>query len=497
MPPAVTSSAAALRDTAALHALESRAAVVLGDDYALMQRAGQAVWRYLLQHWPRAQRIVVACGPGNNGGDGYVLARHAREAGRDVQVIRTQPPSSALAQRACSEYESAGGQVDTFGSALPDYDLLVDALLGIGLSRAPDGALAALIDVIDARQEPVLALDVPSGVDADRGCVPGRAIHATRTLQLIAAHPGLATGAALDHVSVCDLDTLDLDDGLLQAMPVSAHLLRADAIASWLPQRRRDSHKGNNGHVLCVGGDHGSGGAIVLCAEAALRSGAGLVSIATRAEHVSALLARCPEAMTHALDSAAGLDALATRADVIAIGPGLGRQAWGRDLLARSLAAGKPLLLDADALNLLASQTRGLPPDTILTPHPGEAARLLNCDTAQVQADRYAAAQSLVTRYECVVVLKGAGTIIAAPQRTPCVIGAGNPGMAVGGMGDLLSGVIAALRAQGLSAFDAAACGALLHSAAGDMTAMDGQRGMLPSDLLPALRRLANPESTR
>ena len=179
--------------------------------------------------------------------------------------------------------------------------------------------------------------------------------------------------------------------------------LHADALAGWLPPRPRDSHKGDNGHVLCVGGDHGSGGAIVLCAQAALRSGAGLVSVATRQAHVASLLARQPEAMAHAVESGAEFTPLLDRASAIAIGPGLGRNEWGRALLAAALGAGKPLLLDADALNLVAEQTRDLPADTILTPHPGEASRLLGIATAQVQSDRPAAARSLVSRFGCIV----------------------------------------------------------------------------------------------
>jgi NAD(P)H-hydrate epimerase len=267
-----------------------------------------------------------------------------------------------------------------------------------------------------------------------------------------------------------------------------------DALPAWLPPRPRDSHKGANGHVLCIGGDHGSGGAIVLCAQAALRTGAGLASVATRAAHVPALLARQPEAMAHAVESADALAPLFARASIIAIGPGLGQGAWGRAMLAAALAASKPLVLDADALNLLAAAPRALPAGTILTPHPGEAARLLDSDIASVQGDRNAAALALVQRYGAVVVLKGAGTIVAAPGRIPRVVAAGNPGMATGGMGDLLTGVIAALRAQGLDAFDAASCGALLHAHAGDLAAReDGMRGLLPSDLLPWLHRCANP----
>lgn len=486
-----------MHDTAALRTLEARAAAALGDDYALMQRAGEAAWCYLLQHWPKARCIVVACGPGNNGGDGYVLARHAKQAGRDVRVVRASAPRSALGQRACADYATSGGTIGESIDDVLDAELVVDAVLGIGLSRAPENGIGKLVDAINACCAPVLALDVPSGIDADSGATPGRAVHATRTLQLLAAHPGLYTGAALDHVGRRDVDKLAIDETLLQSMPACAHAVDVSALAHWLPKRKRDSHKGDNGHVLCIGGDDGSGGAIMLCADAALRSGAGLVSVATRAGNVAAILARRPEAMTHAFNDLSGFEALAARADVIAIGPGLGQGAWGKACLDKALGAGKPLLLDADALNLLAAEPHALPADTILTPHPGEAARLLACDTAQVQADRFAAAQSLVACYGCIIVLKGAGTIVAGPQRTPYVIAAGNPGMAVGGMGDLLSGVIVALRAQGMDAFDAAACGALLHSAAGDLAAREGQRGMLPSDLLPALRTLANPVSVQ
>ncbi|KAG0771340.1 hypothetical protein G6F22_016562 [Rhizopus arrhizus] len=229
-----------------------------------------------------------------------------------------------------------------------------------------------------------------------------------------------------------------------------------------------------------------------MAAAAALRAGAGLLSLGTRRDHVGPLLARLPEAMTHALEDGDALPALLDRATVVAIGPGLGQDEWARALFARVLACGKPLVVDADALNLLAQDPRALP-GAILTPHPGEAARLLGCSSADIQANRYASAQALAERFHAVVVLKGAGSIVAAPAQTPRLIAAGTPGMAVGGMGALLTGIIASLRAQGLAAFDAAAAGALLHALAGDSAAADGARGLLPTDLLAPLRRLANP----
>ena len=487
----------ALYDPDALRTLEARAVVACGGDaFDLMRRAGHAAWCDLLEHWPQARRIVIACGPGNNGGDGYVLAMHAQRAGRDVRALRLErhAPRSELAQRACRDYAEAGGQVDSFDGTAPQADLYVDALFGIGLSHVPDGETTALIDAINAQAAPIFALDVPSGVDAGRGHTAGAAIVATRTLQFIAPHCGLVTGKALEHTGTLDCASLDVPASVFDGIPVVARLLRPGALSGWLQPRSRDTYKGNNGHVLCVGGDHGSGGAIILCAQAALRSGAGLASVATRGAHVSPLLARCAEAMVHAVEAVDGLAAPFSHADVVAIGPGLGQAVWGRNLLDYVLASDKPALLDADALNLLAAAPRVMRADAILTPHPGEAARMLAMTIPAVQMDRYAAARELVARYGCVVVLKGAGTIVAAPDEIPRVIAAGNPGMAVGGMGDLLSGVIAALHAQGLPVFDAEACGALLHAVAGDAAAADGgERGLLPSDLLPWLRRYANP----
>lgn len=489
----------ALYDTAALRAVEVRASAQLGDAYELMRRAGAAAWRELLRRWPAAQRIVVVCGPGNNGGDGYVLAAHAHTSGREVRVLRlaAHAPRGELAQRAANAYAAAGGRSEVYAGDALNADLVVDALFGIGLSRAPDQEASALIEAINAQTAPVFALDVPSGVDAERGVAYAPAVIADATIEFIAHKFGLSTGSALDCIGALALSDLQLPVETFDRAPVARSVAAAD-LGRWLSSRKRDSHKGRNGRVLCVGGDHGSGGAIVLCAQAALRSGAGLVEIATRGEHVQAVLARIPEAMPREVGDAVQLRAALERASVVALGPGLGQGAWSRDLQACVLESERPLLLDADALNLLAERPRALHSDCVLTPHPGEAARLLGIDTASVQADRFGAARALRDRYGCAIVLKGAGTIVTAPGAEPCVIAAGNPGMAVGGMGDVLSGTIAALRAQGLNAFDAAVCGALLHSAAADAAAHDGgERGLLPSDLMPWLRRLANPESSR
>lgn len=266
----------------------------------------------------------------------------------------------------------------------------------------------------------------------------------------------------------------------------------ADAQAQ-IPQRPSDSHKGMFGHVLCIGGGHGMGGALALCAESALRAGAGRVSAATRAEHVAIVLARRPECMVHAVESPADISGLIDSADVIAIGPGLGRDAWARSLLDAALSSDRPLVIDADALTLVASDPQslpagGLPVDSVITPHPGEAARLLGISTDDVQADRFGSAQKLVERYGCTAVLKGQATLVAARGEPTRVVAGGNPGMASAGMGDTLTGIVAALRAQHHDAFAAAWIGAVLHAAAGDaVAARHGEYGLLASDLIAAL----------
>ena len=493
-------TAAALYDVAAVRAIETQAVARSGDAFELMRRAGQAAWRIVLDRWPAANAVLVVCGPGNNGGDGYALATHALQSGRAVVVMRlaAHAPRGELAAHACDAYLAAGGRIEAFDGDLLPADLAVDALFGIGLARAPESDADALVRAINRHPAPVLALDVPSGVDATFGSAPGAAVEADCTVEFLAPKAALRTGAArglVGHLR-CDPLQLDLAGFDIQA---TAESLRPEDLRRWLRPRGRNSHKGDHGRVLCIGGEHGHGGAILLAAEAALRSGAGLVDVVTRQPHVAALLARLPEAMAHAhADDADALDAhFIEAADVIAIGPGLGQGAWGAMLLARVLAAGKPVVFDADALNLLAGSPGPCPAGSILTPHPGEAARLLGIDTIEVQRDRFGAARRLAEQFEASVVLKGAGSIVASPGRVARLIDAGNPGMAVGGMGDVLTGVVAALHAQGLDAFDAASCGALLHAAAGDAAARDGgERGLLPTDLMPWLRRLANPECT-
>lgn len=474
-----------------VRALDRHAIDVLGiPGFELMRRAAAAGLASLRRHWPQARRLAVWCGPGNNGGDGYLLGALAKEAGLQVELIALSGQATGDALQARTAFEFAGGRVHLFDPAAPwpDVDVYVDALYGSGLNRALEAPVAALIERINAGGKPVLALDVPSGLDAERGTCPGAAVRANVTVCFLAAKRGLYTGVASDYVGELELDTLQLPTSLWQAQPADGELLQATS----LPPRPRVAHKGDHGHLMVVGGDHGMGGAIRLCGEAALRAGAGLVSVATRDVHVVALNAGCPELMARGADGPQAIAPLIERADVLAVGPGLGQGAWGHALWLTALDSDRPLVLDADGLNLLAREPRRFDRAAVLTPHPGEAARLLGVDIATVQADRFASVRELARRHGAVVVLKGAGSLIAHPDGRLAACPWGNPGMAVAGMGDVLTGVIAGLLAQGATAWEAACLGVGLHARAGDAAAEEGERGLLASDLFGPLRRLGN-----
>lgn len=461
---------------------------------SLMQRAGRAAFDLLRVRWPEARQVCVVCGTGNNGGDGYVVARLALDAGLDVQVVQLGDTTRIAgdAKLARERYLEAGGREQAFEDALPDADVIVDALLGTGLEREVAGPWRAAIELANARVAARLAIDTPSGLSSDTGRVLGAAMRADATISFIGLKRGLVTGDALDCVGDLYFDDLEVPAEVYSAVEPTARLLASSDLHQALPPRDRTSHKGAFGHVLVVGGDHGMGGAARMAAEAAARVGAGLTSVATRAVHVPAILAARPELMVRSVDGRSELEPLLERASVIAIGPGLGRSPWARDLLGRVLETDAPLVLDADALNLLAEEPIRRA-NWILTPHPGEAARLLESTTQGVQDDRFAAVEALVRRFGGVCVLKGAGTLVHGEGRTT-VCRPGNPGMASGGMGDVLTGVVAGLAAQGLELGRAAELGVYLHALAGDRAAaLGGERGLLATDLLPELRRLVNP----
>ena len=468
------------------------------DGYTLMCRAGRAALNVLLRQWALPEHIHIICGTGNNGGDGLVLARLARERQlpATVYLLGDRKNIHNDAQKALIDAEAAGVEIRPASGQLPLTDgVIVDALLGTGLNGPVRDAAAGLINQINAAGLPVLALDIPSGLCANTGRVLGCAVEADRTITFIAAKRGLFTGQG-SHVSGLVLfDSLQIPDALYhQAGDSVAHDTLHQLLAS-LPARPRDAHKGLYGHVLIVGGNHGMAGAAMMAAEAAARTGCGLISIATQPEHVPAMLARHPEVMVHGVVSGQELDPLLEKPSVIVIGPGLGQTPWSEQMLQKTLATGLPLVVDADALNMLAQQR--IQPGTvrdnwILTPHPGEAARLLGCSTADINDDRFAAVEALQQRYGGIAVLKGAGSLIRSAQRTS-LCSYGNPGMASGGMGDLLSGLIAGLLAQHLPAARAASLAVALHARAADLTAAEyGEHGLLATDLIPAIRYLLN-----
>jgi NAD(P)H-hydrate epimerase len=462
--------------------------------YELMQAAARAGQDAVNYYWPEAKAVVVVCGIGNNGGDGYVLARLLQQQGRDVMVL--QPGDVAQvrgdALRALQDWHASGGQSQAFSGAqqLEHAGLIVDAMFGTGLARDVGGQWRQVIESINAAPAPVLALDIPSGLCADTGAVLGAAVTADVTVSFIALKQGMLTASGPDVCGELLFDDLGATEDVYATEP--SQVRRMVPGECGLTRRRASTHKGQCGHVLLVGGNHGMSGAVRLAAEAAGRSGAGLVSVATRAGHAPMISVACPEVMSHAVESDADLGRLLQRASVVAIGPGLGQDRWARMLLAAVLETGLPLVIDADGLNLLAHEPMHRD-DWILTPHPGEAARLLKSDSVSVQRDRFAAVSAIQQAYGGTCVLKGPGTLVDSGQPPLALCDRGNPGMASGGMGDVLTGVIAGLLAQGQSLPDAACKGAWVHAVAADRAAeAGGMRGLLAHDLMPELRRLVN-----
>lgn len=476
------------------------------DGEELMERAGRSAWRALQRRWPAAGLVTVLCGGGNNGGDGYVVARLAHRAGCRAEVVWLKAPeelrgaAAVHAERArevgvpMRAWEDAGPRaLDAgWGGSGEGEHVLVDALLGTGLDREVRGPARDAIAAMNHAGAPVLCIDVPSGLDARTGEALGAAVDGNHTVTFIAMKCGLLTGRGPHCTGSLEFAGLDVDAALaahLRAHPdpdLQPFAERVDRrrLAPVLPARTVDAHKGDCGHVLVVGGDHGMGGAVRLAAEAALRTGSGLVSVATREGHVAPLLAGRPEIMAHSVEGAGDLGPLLDRADAVAVGPGLGTGTWSRELLAAVLERGLPGVLDADALNLLAAEGHSVD-GTVLTPHPGEARRLLGGE----RLDRFETARRIARERGATVLLKGAGSIVD-DGATRAVVTTGNPGMASAGMGDALTGVVVSLLGQGVAPWEAAVLGGWVHGAAGDRAAEDlGPRGLLAGDLIARLPR--------
>lgn len=466
--------------------------------YTLMRRAGRGMWQRILAAYPSVSAITVFCGSGNNGGDGYVVATVAKAAGMDVQVISVADTAklNGAALTAFEQAKDAGITVERFSDGVEvSGELIVDALLGTGLNKDVSGECLAAIKHINAAGLPVASADIPSGLCANTGAILGCAVQANLTATFIGVKQGLLTGGGPACSGELCYEDLALSQQVFDAVTSTVKRLPENLFEQCLPVRNKAAHKGNNGHVLIVGGDKGFAGAVAMAAEAALRVGAGLVSVATRPEHVAIIVARTPEVMARGVGSGQEVASLVEQADVIVIGPGLGQSAWSEQLLQQVAAATVPLVMDADALNLLAAKRvirERRRNNWILTPHPGEAARLLQTTTEAIQCDRFAAVTELQKTYDGITILKGSGTLVKGEHQNIHLCAAGNPGMGTGGMGDVLSGVLGGLLAQGLSLDEASQCGVLLHSTAADIAAKNGERGLLATDVVNELRALVN-----
>ncbi|WP_322106483.1 NAD(P)H-hydrate dehydratase [Paraburkholderia sp. J41] len=499
--------AAALLSVEQLRAAETAAQAALPAN-TLMARAGAAAAHFLrerIAHAPSplsSKTVWIAAGPGNNGGDALVVATELHRAGVPVEVCMPVEVKPDDARWALDAARAAG--VPIAAAAPPSFDAygwLVDGLFGIGLGRALEGAFAGIATRLSQRAAArghVLALDVPSGLNSDTGMIvgDGPAVRATHTVTFIAAKPGLYTGVGRDYAGSVAIAPIGLD---ADAAPDAARLNAPASFANALPARDFATHKGTFGTLAVVGGDTGMCGAPILAARAALLTGAGKIHVGFLGSDAPPYDAPHPELMLHAARTLA-FDAM----DAVSAGCGMGSSASARQLVDAIVQLRVPVLLDADALNLVSRDealaarvaqsagTRGAP--CVLTPHPLEAARLLGCDTAAVQRDRFAAARALAARYAAVIVLKGSGTVIAAPDGRVAVNATGNAGLATGGTGDVLGGIIGALLAQRLPPYEAALAGVYLHGLAADTLSAqgDGPAGLSAGELAPMVRRLMN-----
>ena len=462
--------------------------------YELMERAGQATYQQAISYFPEASTFVVLAGVGNNAGDSYVVARLAKQAGKQVTVIAAIPdkPLTGDALSAQQAWLDAGGAITADASAIEQADLIIDGLLGTGIQSKVREPFSQLIKTANESQVPIVAIDLPSGIHADTGVVQGVAIKAALTVTFVGIKQGLVTGQGRAQAGILEFNDLGIEDAFLkQTLPTTKIINYLNQAR--LPERDNNSHKTSHGKLLCVGGNAGTAGAIRLTAEAALRTGAGMVKVYTHSSSILPVSIGRPELMVTDTNLISALE----WATCVAIGPGLGQDTWSETtfeaVMQYCFTNNKPLVIDADALNLMAQHASSFPlANTVITPHPGEAARLLNCRASDIEENRFHAVKQLARSYTTTCVLKGVGSLIADNNQT-WVCTDGNPALAVGGSGDVLTGIIAALIAQGLTPQQAACLGVTLHAKAGDIAAeREGERGMLPSDLFAIVRELVN-----
>lgn len=474
-----------------------------GHCFDLMEEAGKSVFANIKSHCPSCDEVWVFAGSGNNGGDGYIVAALLLDAGIKHRVFAlNKPHPGSEAATACEYFLSLGGKVE---HELPDLnegrpDVIVDALLGTGIKSAPRAPVDEWILFINRCRAYTVAVDVPSGVNADTGTVEGDCVQADLTVCMLALKPGLLTGDAVDYTGEITVDSLGIDvsvyHGRLQDQDGATipPLLRRsyEDIRDDLPHREKTANKGDCGKVLIIGGSRGMGGAARICAQGALRAGAGLVKVVCDAANISALNAGLPEAMTVDFNDDEAVAAALSWADAVAIGPGLSQSDRAGELLRRALSFKGPVVVDADALNLIALGEFNLSDKIIMTPHPGEAARLLGITPREVNEDRLKSAVMLQKKFGGIVLLKGAGSVICDGKRIT-IVQEGSPAMASGGMGDLLTGIIAAFLGQDLTPKQATVAAACVHGRAGTLAGREGGViGTLATDLTPYVRALIN-----
>ena len=440
--------------------------------YTLMERAGKAVFEQVIKHYSHAQNYVILVGVGNNAGDGYIVASLAKQAGKQVTVIPALPdkPLTGDALTAQKAWLAVGGEISTYDPlTIKTADIVIDGLLGTGLKSEVREPFTKLIKTANDSPAPIIAIDLPSGIDADTGAVQGIAIKAKLSVTFVGVKQGLVTGEGRAYTGKCEFADLGVGQAFIQLATPSAELINYGTTQG-LTKRQNNSHKGSHGKLLCVGGNAGTAGAIRLTSEAALRTGAGMVKVYTHPDSVFAISMGRPELMVTTTDLNAALD----WATSIAIGPGLGQDSWAKStfetVIQHCVAHNKAMVVDADALKLLSRISDWpslLPEGTILTPHPGEMAVMTGQTTRDIQQDRLGVLEKYAASWGHVVILKGAYTLIGAPDGRTALIPVSTPALARAGTGDVLAGIIAGLCAQGLSSYEAAVAGAWLHARAG------------------------------
>ena len=489
--------------------------------YQLMLDAGKAVFE-LVGTYYKEKSMLVLCGYGNNGGDGYVVAKLALAENWQVSVVQVGDTDKLKgdAKRAYDDFISAGGKVNVCLQepftddelVVDEQTVIVDALLGTGVTGDVREPMAGLIDWVNNQAVAgeiagVVSVDVPSGLDSNTGVVANTAIKATQTCTFIGVKQGLSTGCGPDYCGKLYYADLAIGEAFNAHVQASAWCVNQKQLSEVLPKRQLASHKGSFGHVLLIGSDKGMSGAIRMAGRACFRTGAGLVSIITHNDNEMVVAADSPEFMVSGVTTDTNIQPWLDKVVVIAIGPGLGQNAWGQSMFTQVIEylkhTPKPCVLDADALNMMAS-LKFYPrfdiacfegKSTVITPHPLEAARLLKSNTKRIQQDRFDAVKALSEITGAVALLKGVGTVIcSADEGQECMYinTSGNPGMATAGMGDVLTGIIAALMAQGLTAKNAAVFGAFIHGLAADIAAKQGERGMMATDILAYIRQVVN-----